>query len=70
MKSWNVEGARQVSYFGGGVGGTVIGFGASMLAMTDDLYKSLKMRYPTIITKRYGLGNKVRTIHVLREAAV
>jgi predicted phage terminase large subunit-like protein len=42
VKSWNVEGARQVSYFGGGVGGTVIGFGASMLAMTDDLYKSLE----------------------------
>lgn len=42
VKSWSVEGARQVSYFGGGVGGTVIGFGASMLAMTDDLYKSLE----------------------------
>ena len=37
-----MEGARQVSYFGGGVGGTIIGFGASMLAMTDDLYKSLE----------------------------
>lgn len=42
VKGWNVEGARQVSYFGGGVGGTIIGFGASMLAMTDDLYKSLE----------------------------
>lgn len=42
VKSWSVEGARQVSYFGGGVGDTVIGFGASMLAMTDDLYKSLE----------------------------
>ncbi|MGL4519322.1 MAG: phage terminase large subunit [Phocaeicola sp.] len=42
VKSWNVQGAKQVSYFGGGVGGTVIGFGASMLAMTDDLYKSLE----------------------------
>ena len=39
---WNLETARQVSYFGAGVGGTVIGFGASMLAMTDDLYKSLE----------------------------
>lgn len=42
VHGWNLEGARQVSYFGAGVGGTVIGFGASMLAMTDDLYKSLE----------------------------
>lgn len=41
VHGWSIEGARQVSYFGAGVGGTVIGFGASMLAMTDDLYKSL-----------------------------
>lgn len=39
---WKIDGTRQVSYFGGGVGGTVIGFGASMLAVTDDLYKSLE----------------------------
>lgn len=37
---WTLPG--KVSYFGAGVGGTVIGFGASMLAMTDDLYKSLE----------------------------
>lgn len=42
VSGWSVESARQVSYFGAGVGGTVIGFGASMLAMTDDLYKSLE----------------------------
>ncbi len=42
VHGWSLEGARQVSYFGAGVGGTVIGFGASMLAMTDDLYKSLE----------------------------
>ena len=42
MHGWSLEAARQVSYFGAGVGGTVIGFGASMLAMTDDLYKSLE----------------------------
>lgn len=42
IDGWNVEQAKQVSYFGGGVGGTIIGFGASMLAMTDDLYKSLE----------------------------
>lgn len=42
VKGWNLSTSRQVGYFGGGVGGTVIGFGASMLAMTDDLYKSLE----------------------------
>lgn len=42
VSGWSIEGAKQVSYFGAGVGGTVIGFGASMLAMTDDLYKSLE----------------------------
>ena len=42
VKGWNLCEAKQVSYFGGGVGGTIIGFGASMLAMTDDLYKSLE----------------------------
>lgn len=42
VNGWNIDRARQVSYFGAGVGGTVIGFGASMLAMTDDLYKSLE----------------------------
>ena len=42
VNGWNLETARQVSYFGAGVSGTVIGFGASMLAMTDDLYRSLE----------------------------
>ena len=42
VHGWSLEAARQVSYFGAGVGGTGIGFGASMLAMTDDLYKSLE----------------------------
>ena len=42
LAGWSLDAARQVSYFGAGVGGTVIGFGASMLAMTDDLYKSLE----------------------------
>ena len=42
VNGWSLTDARQVSYFGSGVGGTIIGFGASMLAMTDDLYKSLE----------------------------
>lgn len=42
VKGWNLSTSTQVGYFGAGVGGTIIGFGASMLAMTDDLYKSLE----------------------------
>ena len=36
---WNVTQAKQVTYFGNGVGGTIIGFGASEAAITDDLYR-------------------------------
>lgn len=39
VSGWNVKQAKQVTYFGNGVGGTIIGFGASKLAMTDDLFK-------------------------------
>jgi predicted phage terminase large subunit-like protein len=39
---WSLKQAKQVSYFGAGVGGTIIGFGASMLAMTDDLFKDFE----------------------------
>jgi predicted phage terminase large subunit-like protein len=31
-----------VSYFGAGVGGTIIGFGATKVAITDDLFKSME----------------------------
>lgn len=39
---WNTSESKQVGYFGAGVGGTIIGFGASLLAITDDLYKSME----------------------------
>lgn len=42
LNGWNVKGAKMVSYFGAGVGGTIIGFGASKLAITDDLYRGLE----------------------------
>lgn len=42
VNGWNMENSRQVGYFGAGVGGTIIGFGATKLAITDDLYKSLE----------------------------
>lgn len=40
LDGWELVGSKQGSYFGAGVGGTIIGFGASMLAITDDLFKS------------------------------
>jgi len=42
LQGWNTKQARQVSYFGAGVGGTIIGFGASNVAITDDLYRGLE----------------------------
>ncbi len=41
VDGWNTNKAKQVSYFGNGVGGTIIGFGANLIAITDDLYKSV-----------------------------
>ncbi len=42
LQGWNTNSAKQVSYFGAGVGGTIIGFGASNIAVTDDLYTGLE----------------------------
>jgi len=41
INAWNTIHSKQVGYFGAGVGGTIIGFGAE-LAITDDLYKSIE----------------------------
>ena len=41
LAGWNLSTAKQVSYFGAGVGGTIIGFGAN-LALSDDLYKDMQ----------------------------
>jgi hypothetical protein len=40
VSGWNLTTSKQVGYFGAGVGGSIIGFGAN-LAITDDLYKSM-----------------------------
>jgi predicted phage terminase large subunit-like protein len=40
LSGWNTSSSRQVGYYGAGVGGTIIGFGAN-LAVVDDLYKSM-----------------------------
>lgn len=42
LQGWNTNHAKQVSYFGAGVGGTIIGFGADNIAVTDDLYTGLE----------------------------
>lgn len=42
LGGWNLKTSRQIGYFGAGVGGTIIGFGASGVAITDDLYKSIE----------------------------
>lgn len=36
VTGWNMEDSRQVGYFGSGVGGTIIGFGANILGILDD----------------------------------
>jgi len=41
LDGWNLKTSKQVAYFGAGVGGTIIGFGAN-LAISDDLYKDMK----------------------------
>ena len=40
VDTWSLEPARQSSYFGGGTGSTIIGFGASSRHISDDLYKN------------------------------
>ena len=42
LQGWNTNKSKMVGYFGAGVGGTIIGFGASLLAVTDDLYTGIE----------------------------
>jgi len=42
LQGWNTTQSKMVGYFGAGVGGTIIGFGASLLAVTDDLYTGIE----------------------------
>ena len=42
LQGWNTNYSKQVGYFGAGVGGTIIGFGADNIAVTDDLYTGLE----------------------------
>ena len=51
-KQISLETAKQVSYFGAGVGGTIIGFGASLLAITDDVFKTMDDALSDITNER------------------
>lgn len=42
LQGWNLKQSKQVGYFGSGVGGTIIGFGATKLGITDDLYRGIE----------------------------
>lgn len=42
VDGWSTNMGEIVSYFGQGVGGTIIGFGATKVAITDDLFKSME----------------------------
>lgn len=42
LQGWNTNHSKMVGYFGAGVGGTIIGFGASNVAITDDLYRGME----------------------------
>lgn len=42
LQGWNTNYSKQVGYFGAGVGGTIIGFGATKIGITDDLYRGLE----------------------------
>jgi predicted phage terminase large subunit-like protein len=42
LNGWNTNKAKMVSYFGAGVSGTIIGFGATKVGITDDLYRGME----------------------------
>jgi predicted phage terminase large subunit-like protein len=42
LQGWNTNKSKQVGYFGAGVGGTIIGFGATKIGITDDLYRGIE----------------------------
>lgn len=42
LEGWYIAGSKIPAYFGAGVGGTIIGFGANMLSITDDLFKGFQ----------------------------
>ena len=52
LQGWNTNKSKQVGYFGAGVGGTIIGFGASNVAITDDLYRGIEYALSDTVNDR------------------
>jgi len=52
LQGWNTNHSKQVGYFGAGVGGTIIGFGASNVAITDDLYRGIEDAFSDTVNDR------------------
>lgn len=52
VDGWSLEKSTQGSYFGSGVDGSIVGMGASLIAITDDLYKSYNDAISPAINER------------------
>ena len=52
LEGWNTTKAIQVSYYGAGVTGAIMGFGASLVAITDDLYKGHEDAMSDVINEK------------------
>jgi len=64
VSGWNLTTAKQVSYFCAGVGGSITGFGASLMAILDDPIKNFEdSQSETIIDK---LGSWFESAHKSR----
>lgn len=52
LQGWNTNKSKMVGYFGSGVGGTIIGFGATKVGITDDLYRGLEDALSDLVNDR------------------
>lgn len=51
LNGWNLSTAKQVSYFGAGVGGSIIGFGCN-LSISDDLYSGMEQALSEVYNEK------------------
>lgn len=65
VDGWNTNKSKNVGYFGQGVGGTIIGFGASKVAITDDLFRSMEDAMSETI--RYKVHSWYEATHLSRK---
>lgn len=52
LQGWNTNKSKMVGYFGAGVGGTIIGFGATKVGITDDLYRGMEDALSDLVNER------------------